>query len=601
MILDHTRNIETVNNKIRVKSKIESIRGENFVNLPDLHDGWSAFCLFSFGRDSFCLKLTSISNETAYWFLDNNYNLFENVIENFVRTRAVFDWKFDQVVSDSGDEFCLEDIYELTRQFTEATSCDINKNNIKIISDSCDDNYKNAVIILNELNTNSLEKFSIFDKSITRSLIDAKHLVASSTLGKELKFDIFIPLSNFWYVGFSSDATSSLCILITGHTKIAVSIFNMNSNNVYSSVNLASNSINEKVLLQIKLWASYLKPMLSKAVLISDKIGIVLRENHIGHYIWNELTVIEYLISRKFELSIFAYPESDEPVFKVEEIFPELKGYVTRNIADPLVHMQAVVCQGVSFLPYAEFHITENLASRLKNIAINKSRELNEALKIKGHDATLILIGLRLENRCWIRQEEGYKALIKKLSEFTNKKFVIIFDGHNYSSNSEGGFVKSYREWEMPTEDGYPEIVKKEIDLVSSVIEYANQMNYINIEIHNLVPCTISSSIVASLNSSFFVTHWGAGLAKYKWVANMDGCIISSSKVLIGKGDLRIYDSTEFRENAIPCIYIDPINVTEIDRMHQSSGIFWEGSDRDNFDLDPEYFSEFVCSSFNIK
>lgn len=57
---------------------------------------------------------------------------------------------------------------------------------------------------------------------------------------------------------------------------------------------------------------------------------------------------------------------------------------------------------------------------------------------------------------------------------------------------------------------------------------------------------------------------WGAGLAKYKWVANLPGLVFSSNEVVNGKGDFDIYENTSVREGATACLHLSPEYITDL-------------------------------------
>jgi hypothetical protein len=82
-------------------------------------------------------------------------------------------------------------------------------------------------------------------------------------------------------------------------------------------------------------------------------------------------------------------------------------------------------------------------------------------------------------------------------------------------------------------------------------------------------PVTIIDNINGSMSASlfwldhavFFVSPWGAGLAKYRWVANKPGVVVSSKWVLDNKGDLHIYDDTKYMESPTPVRFLESRHV----------------------------------------
>jgi len=116
-------------------------------------------------------------------------------------------------------------------------------------------------------------------------------------------------------------------------------------------------------------------------------------------------------------------------------------------------------------------------------------------------------------------------------------------------------------------------IIKKDkkIDLLDEEIGAAERIKSAisseSITVFNTIGCSLCESINWSLLCGFFVAPWGAGLAKYKWIANKPGLVFSSTKVLNSRSDLHIYDSPIFREATYPCEYIDSNSVIDIDEI----------------------------------
>jgi hypothetical protein len=61
----------------------------------------------------------------------------------------------------------------------------------------------------------------------------------------------------------------------------------------------------------------------------------------------------------------------------------------------------------------------------------------------------------------------------------------------------------------------------------------------------------MSESIHWCNRSDFFITPWGAGLAKYRWVCNRPGLVLASPRFLreAGEQTVHLYDSPEFMED----------------------------------------------------
>jgi hypothetical protein len=60
-----------------------------------------------------------------------------------------------------------------------------------------------------------------------------------------------------------------------------------------------------------------------------------------------------------------------------------------------------------------------------------------------------------------------------------------------------------------------------------------------------------------SRHARYFVAIWGAGLAKYRWLTNRPGLVVSSRWNLLHREDLHIYDSADYMEDPAPIEFID--------------------------------------------
>ena len=74
-----------------------------------------------------------------------------------------------------------------------------------------------------------------------------------------------------------------------------------------------------------------------------------------------------------------------------------------------------------------------------------------------------------------------------------------------------------------------------------------------------------SCPISGLAQSLFFISPWGAGLAKYRWAANKPGVVVSSRWVLQNKGDLHIYDSEKYMERPTEIRFIEPKHVFDLE------------------------------------
>lgn len=416
--------------------------------------------------------------------------------------------------------------------------------------------------------------------------------------GGTLRLALYLPMPGFRFAGFSPDGAETLCTLLGKNSRLAAGLLDVQANVVYARPNLGAMGFDPATLVQVRLWRHYLHPVLVAGAARAGRVGVVFEHAHISHYIWNELAAVDAVRALGRSPAVFLFASCNEPVFPVDSVFLDLAGHVHRGLDGPLPFLQAVAAGVATFLPFRSYRVSQRLADRLAALARAAEPALDARLAAASRRATIVLIGLRLENRCWVRQLDGYIALIRRLGRRRGERFLVVIDGHNTLPGAEGAFVESYCESLVPRTGGLPPIVRLEIDLATAL--RAGGAGIDTVEVLSLVPCTMAASLVAALRADLFATHFGAGLAKYKWVADAPGCVISSRAVLAGKDDLRIYDTDLFRENATACAYYPAERVYDRDATRNAIPV--PGSrEREDFDLDPEEFARFVEAHLPVR
>lgn len=80
----------------------------------------------------------------------------------------------------------------------------------------------------------------------------------------------------------------------------------------------------------------------------------------------------------------------------------------------------------------------------------------------------------------------------------------------------------------------------------------------------NLVGSVMERSVFWCANATCFVAPWGAGLAKYRWIGNLPGVILSSRWNIEHRSDFNIYITSRYMEDPSCLAVIDPVQVTDI-------------------------------------
>jgi hypothetical protein len=278
----------------------------------------------------------------------------------------------------------------------------------------------------------------------------------------------------------------------------------------------------------------------------------ILRSPHIGHNLWNDLTGVcrlesNHLLEKTEEILLVGGEQLDvwlelEDIFSYDHFnrdilsWEQLRDYVYENRILPI--------------RIADEYITTELSTRI----IEGSNKISPLASQLLTDEVRVVLGLRTGNRTWLNQKSGLIEIIKYL-EKKYKKLTILVDGRNASLTS-GKIIVAPHESNKANDI----TLEKEI-VVSLQEEFVNT----NVQIIDLIGEPVATSVAWISKANFFIAPWGAGLAKYKWVCNLPGVILSSSWNLKNRRDLKIYEDRSFRESATSCIYVDEFFVEDQD------------------------------------
>jgi hypothetical protein len=568
-----------------IDGKLRILKFGDDVPLP--REGWSIVHIISLA-DWWVFHLKN-GDATGYWFFNSDFNFVASSVAEFVTvffgspTATSAFGRMHSLEYDIDVSVAIDVLYDLMMEMASemANRC---LPEVHLPSEGTDHHIWR---LFSQLNTPK-SPVDVFDQIIVpECVLDGYIFAVDDTLGG-LKFDRFLPIDNFWYIGFSSDGSHNYIAFITDHAKHVVALFEPLSFAVWAQTDLTEIGFTPIFYTYARLVIFWFGSALGQARPPAfRKMGVMFRENHIGHYIWNELSAVHLLRKWNKDVYAFLYDTCNEPAFAIGEVFPDMSERVCRG-ASNLTMLKASIIQGIEFFPFMSFRIEAEFSARLADLAVSAEKKFNEELLHARSSSFILLIGLRLENRSWVEQKQGYIALIDQLASL-KYKFTILFDGHNYRDRNSKNFIRSHRE-SLSDSDAPSEIVAKEIEIAEEIMRYVRSKGYGNVKLINLIPCTVARSIVAALNCDYLITHWGAGLAKYKWAANANGCIISSRKVLESKADLHIYDSPHFLENATQLYYYPSELIQDIGS--DTHLIAMSDKDRDNFNLNKDLFAQ---------
>ena len=305
---------------------------------------------------------------------------------------------------------------------------------------------------------------------------------------------------------------------------------------------------------------------------------------HVGHVLWNELTGLDRirraLPVEALPMVIVPNPEAGTEVFgAVERIFPEFHGKVRRL---PARDVDGVVYrEGLTAMRVYDEYVSGHLAARVGLVARQDpvvEPDHARAASLRGQGRPVVLIGLRVHNRTVPDQVGLWRSVIEQLSHRLGPIAVVI-DGinarlHGDPSTDYGTFGP--RGQRPPV-----------LDELQIVIELRRQFHEDDVVLINMVGAPIARSLFWAQQALCFVSLWGAGLAKYRWVANKPGLVLTNRVNLDHPdGSVRIYHAPELMEAPTALDFIAPRHVTDQPASDFHGGFY------NDFTVDPVGLAE---------
>ncbi len=265
---------------------------------------------------------------------------------------------------------------------------------------------------------------------------------------------------------------------------------------------------------------------------------------HLGHLLWNDLSGIAAVVEAgpADRLPSFLVCESGsqpEMYGPLDRIFPELQERVVRR-PEPFI----ALVDG--------FYETRACLFRSSRMQVSKALRDRISAPERHAEAPVILLGLRTENRT-LHDLPGFcRALVAHLAG-TIGRAVLVVDGHNRHDGdpADGGGAMIWSHGELGAQFSP---VEAEQELVGVVRQAALGTG---IKVLSTVGEPVAESVAWGRAARFFVSFWGAGLAKYRWVCNCPGVVLTNRWNLGNLHDLHIYSQPETMEQPSPMVFVD--------------------------------------------
>ena len=301
-------------------------------------------------------------------------------------------------------------------------------------------------------------------------------------------------------------------------------------------------------------WADALVPYLRRG---ATRFASVMRGPpglHLGHQLWNELSGIERMVRTTPEhlpdwIAIDG-EHGGELYGPIDVLFPELSGKVERGIRSGAQLAAHAYEKGMFVLRATDAFVSASLRRRIlaRVDGLPVAREVRATLRELG-DPMAIVIGLRVENRTL--SDPG--GALGSLVEFLANRYpglVVVFDGHNSRVEGETVLLGSHGE-----ERARRRPIDVERELVARLrAAHAGRP----VTILDTIGAPMSASLAWTAASDGFISIWGASLAKYRWVCNKPGFVLSNRTNLSQRDALHIYSAPQHMEDPTPVLFVDP-------------------------------------------
>ena len=268
---------------------------------------------------------------------------------------------------------------------------------------------------------------------------------------------------------------------------------------------------------------------------------------HLCHQFWNELTGIDVLTAAlpQHRLPVWLIPSLPgheiELYGPIDVLFPEISGRTRRGFVDQDAIIRHAYAHGLILFRATGGHISDRLRTRVMAHAVSNAPKLPTTKRA-------FLIGLRVENRTVV-DLGAFCSLVIEEAIRLHPGCTIVFDGHNARGNTRSDqTLTSHRE---------DSVSHSPIAVERSIVEamrtrFAGQP----VTLLDTLGDPLSTSLAWSQACNGFIAIWGAGLTKYRMVANKPGLTVTNCWNLQNKGDLHLYDSAAYMENPTPLVFV---------------------------------------------
>jgi hypothetical protein len=548
----------------------------------ELHPGWSAKCIHGGAGDVRCLELRHADATSAVWYLDTEMSYLTNqfsalqpyqqkALRAACEAHELTLW--DQLVCRAGPSICA-----IERPVDPVTSRDIMQSTSDLIGSIS--GAERAIVLQRcediEIRVGIGPGAPTIDLQRVRGLLATNYVdsciealttgaisVRSPISGGIVSTSKALHLSSGTYAYKLSDEAAGLVFYLIGSgwktSFLALYLPRPNvafyQNDVHARWMfewMRGRPISQAIAEHVSTYATSIAAYLAAPQV---RFALTYNQGHLGHHLWNEMTGLEQIVarvdSRHLPKVLIVNAAATEMWGKLDAVFSQLAGRVDRSLRTEMQLLERTYSDRLTLLRPADDHISHRLATRI--IDLNepeaKRTQQSEYEQLRNAGFRIFLLGLRAENRTLVDLADFCRNVVEFL-HLEVRRVAVVVDGHNSSTGGAASVL--YASHGAPQSSHLAHIERRIADDLTT--HFANQPS---VRIINLIGKTIASSIFWCNRSEFFITPWGAGLAKYRWICNKPGVVTAGPTYLrtAGHDTIHLYDSQEFMDRPTPLLF----------------------------------------------
>ncbi|MGI4745082.1 MAG: hypothetical protein ACRYFY_03430 [Janthinobacterium lividum] len=301
---------------------------------------------------------------------------------------------------------------------------------------------------------------------------------------------------------------------------------------------------------------------------------------HIGHSVWQDLSGLDWLIrnvpaDRLPHCLVFDSQLQAEMYGPIDHIHPSLQGRVIRRDGRFRDSIRTFYETSARLMKITAIQVRHSVGIQVMDAidhepACAAERDAADAIP---PGTPVILLGLRVGNRA-PEDQAGYLCrLVARLAALdTPLRPVIVLDGHNQAA--EGATYRSVGD----EQSGALGLIDAERAIAARLAATCARLD---VRVVDTVGKPVAHSLIWCRRAQFFVAPWGAALAKYRWICNRPGIVVTGRWNLTSRHDLDIYSDPKYLEAPAELRFLSAAHVEDVMLAGQPP-------DRANFRVDEE-------------